>query len=430
MKNTVIVIGSLWGDEGKGKITNYLSGKADMVVRYQGGDNAGHTICIDGVTYKLHLVPSGIFDPEVKNILANGMVINPRNLRNEILDLKKQGITCENLYIGERAQVIFDSHLILDGLHEKGLGKGKIGTTGKGIGPAYEDKVARKGIRMIDFVSPSFREIYRVFVEKHNEDIVRLGGTPVDFEKSLKEYQEIAAYLKPHIVDSITLINDAIIENQKVVFEGAQGALLDIDFGTYPFVTSSNPTIGGALIGSGIAANRVGEVVGIVKSYSTRVGAGPFPTEMLDKLGDEIRERGHEYGTTTKRPRRIGWFDAVALNYSVMINGITGIALMLLDVLTGIPVIKIATSYSLDGKTIHTIPAQQELCERCKPNYIEMPGWTEDITNCRTYEELPKNAKDYIKKIEECTGVPVVFVSVGPDRDATIVRKQLFADNK
>lgn len=426
MKNTVVVIGSLWGDEGKGKITNFLSGQADMVVRYAGGDNAGHTIVLDGETYKLHLVPSGVFNPDVKNVLANGMVINPRNLLGEIKDLKARGVLCENLYIGERAQVIFDSHLILDDLHEQALGKNKIGTTKKGIGPAYEDKVSRKGIRMVDFISADFKTIYQEFVERHNKEIVELGGKPVDFKTSYAEYCKIAQELKPHIVDSVTLINDAITDGDKIVLEGAQGALLDVDFGTYPFVTSSNPSIGGACIGSGIPATKLNEVIGVSKAYCTRVGAGAFPTEMFDDLGSQIRERGHEYGTTTKRPRRIGWFDAVALNYSIMINGFTGIALMLLDVLTGIPTLRIATSYNLDGKTIHTLPAQNELCLRCKPNYIELPGWKEDITKCRTFASLPKNAQDYVKTIEECTGVPVVFVSVGPDHDATIVRKELF----
>lgn len=424
----VAVIGSMWGDEGKGKITNYLSEKAEMVVRCAGGDNAGHTIVLNGETFRLHLVPSGIFNPRIKNVLANGMVVNPRHLLKEIQDLQKAGVPCANLYVGERAHVIFDVHLELDELREQARGKNKIGTTKKGIGPAYDDKVTRRGVRIVDFVSPNFKEIYRSFLEEHNKEIVALGGTPIDFASSYADYVKIADALRPYVVDSVYVIRDAIDRGEKIVMEGAQGALLDIDFGTYPFVTSSNPTIGGVCVGSGVSVFNIGAAVGITKAYCTRVGEGAFPTEMRDELGDRIREKGREYGTTTKRPRRIGWLDAVALKYSVEINGFTSLALMLLDVLTGIPTLKIATSYKLDGQITRRFPSQNETCLRCEPQYIELPGWTEDITGCRRFEDLPLNARNYVAKVEEIIGVPVDFLSVGPDKEATIARRDIFAE--
>lgn len=426
MGNTVVVIGSQWGDEGKGKITNYLSERADVVVRYQGGDNAGHTICFGGETYKLHLIPSGIFNPNIKNVIGNGVVLNPKNFKTELEGLKALGFECNNLYISERAQVIFDYHLVLDGLNENKLGPNKIGTTKKGIGPAYTDKVSRQGFRIADLVASDFKEKYKLALEAKNNEIVALGGEKIDYEKSLKEYMELADYIKPYISDTISLLDEEYKQGKKILFEGAQGALLDIDFGTYPFVTSSNPTTGGASTGTGLAPNKIKEVIGIVKAYTTRVGAGAFPTEQDNEIGSIIREKAHEYGTTTKRPRRVGWLDAVVLKYSATINGLTGISLMLLDILSELDEIKICTSYNLNGKVIKTVPARNDDFSMCEPNYITMPGWHEDITKCTTFEELPENAKKYIEKIEELTGVDVVFVSVGAGREQTIIRKEIF----
>lgn len=426
MSKTVVVIGSQWGDEGKGKITNYLSENADYVVRYQGGDNAGHTIKFDGVTYKLHLIPSGIFNPKIKNILGNGMVINPRNALVEIEDLQKQGFDCKNLYISNRANVILDYHMELDGLKEASLGSGKIGTTKKGIGPAYTDKTSREGIRINDFISPRFKDIYKEKLQTKNEEIKKYGGNPIDYETSVNEYIKIAEKIKPYVCDTITMLNKAVNANKKIVFEGAQGALLDVDFGSYPFVTSSNPTAGGACTGTGVGPTKIKEIIGVVKSYSTRVGSGLFPTEFEDEIAKDIRERAHEYGTTTKRPRRIGWLDCVVLKYSAMINGMTGISLMLLDILSGLEYIKVCCSYKLNGEYIDYIPADNDEFEKCEPVYLELPGWTEDISNVKSFEELPQNAKDYIGKIEELVGVKVKIFSVGPDKTQTIVRDKIF----
>lgn len=426
MIQTLVVIGSQWGDEGKGKITNYLSEKADVVVRYQGGDNAGHTIVFGGHTYKLHLIPSGIFNPNTKNICGNGMVINPRNLVKEIKELQTLGFPCNNLYISDRAHVVFDHHQVLDALYEEALQERKIGTTKKGIGPTYTDKTARIGIRMADFISADFPKLYRQTLVSKNQEISRLGGVAIDIESTLKEYLALASVIRPMVTDTILLLHKAYQSSQKILFEGAQGSMLDVDFGTYPFVTSSNPSSGGVAIGSGIGATRIDSVLGIVKAYTTRVGEGPFPTELKNALGDHIREVGHEYGTTTKRPRRIGWFDGTVLRYSAMINGMTGVALMLLDVLSGIDELKICTHYQLAGNDYMGIPARLEDYERCIPVYITLPGWKEDITKVRTFEELPQNAQNYIKAIEQIIQVPVLCFSVGPDREQTIVREPIF----
>ncbi|MFA5542574.1 MAG: adenylosuccinate synthase [Bacilli bacterium] len=424
MNKTVVVIGSQWGDEGKGKITNYLSEAADVIVRFQGGDNAGHTIVFDNNTYKLHLLPSGIFDENKKNIMGNGMVINPKSLIKELEDIRSYGFKCNNLYISDRAHVIFDYHKVLDVLIEESLGDLKIGTTKKGIGPAYTDKVSRIGIRMADFVSDDFEEIYYKHLALKNKEIVRLGGEPIS-KDSLKEYLVIREIIKPLVCDTISLINEEHKLGSKILFEGAQGALLDIDYGTYPYVTSSSPSSAGVVVGSGLGVNKINEVLGIVKAYTTRVGEGPFPSELNNSLGDHIREVGHEYGATTNRPRRIGWFDSVLLNYSSMVNGLTGLAIMLLDVLTGINELQICVSYTLDGKIINSIPARLKDFSRCKPNYISLPGWSEDITNVKSFDELPVNAKNYLRKIEELVGVEIKCFSVGPDREQTIIMKEI-----
>lgn len=426
MSKTVVVIGSQWGDEGKGKIANFLSEQADFVVRYQGGDNAGHTIKFDGVTYKLHLIPSGVFNPNTKNILGNGMVINPINALKEIAALKKQGFPCHNLYISDRANVIMNYHMELDALQEAALGDSKIGTTKKGIGPSYTDKIAREGIRIVDLISDNFAALYQEKLAVKNEVIKNMGGTPLDLEESLAIYLDVAKQIKPYVADTITLLNKGVKEGKKVVFEGAQGALLDVDFGSYPFVTSSNPTSGGACTGSGVGPTKIDEVIGVVKAYSTRVGAGIFPTEFEDVVSKDIRERANEYGTTTKRPRRIGWLDCVVLKYSAMINGLTGISLMLLDILSGLDSIKLCCAYKLDGEYIDYIPADNSLLARCQPVYLELDGWQEDITNVKTFKELPVNAQRYLEKIEELIDVKIKIFSVGPDKLQTIVRENIF----
>ncbi len=429
MGQTVVVVGSAWGDEGKGKITNYFSDKADLVVRYQGGDNAGHTIVFDRKTYKLHIVPSGIFNPKVKCVLGNGCAINPEALIGELNLLKADGYPCDNLFISSRAQVLFDYHRVIDALIEKKLGNRRIGTTKKGIGPCYTDKVARTGIRMCDFVGENFEEMYRRILEEKNREIVQIGEEPIDFRRSYEKYRKLAEEIRPYVCDTISLINEEYEKGSKILFEGAQGTLLDIDFGTYPYVTSSSPSAGGVCSGSGLGPTAIHEIVGVTKAYATRVGEGPFPTEMENNFGglaEEIRLKADEFGATTKRARRIGWFDAVLISYSRRINSMTGISLMLLDILTGIEKIKICDYYLLDGKRIDAPSPRIEDFARCRPHYLELDGWSEDISEVRSFEELPLNCRNYIRKIEELVKVPVVMFSVGPDKYQTIIRKEVF----
>lgn len=425
---SIIVVGACWGDEGKGKITNYLGELSDVVVRSTGGDNAGHTIVFDGNTYKLHLVPSGIFKDEIINILGNGCVINPKSLIEELNEIKSRGFKCNNLYISDRANVLFDYHKELDGLNEERLGARKIGTTKKGIGPCYTDKIARDGIRMCDFVGPDFKEVYRQSVILKNEQLKAFNAPLIDFESSYEEYQKIADEIRPMVCDTITLLNEQYDQGKKILFEGAQGTLLDIDFGTYPYVTSSNASSAGACTGSGLGPTKIDEVLGITKAYTTRVGEGPFPTEMNDDLvlAQDIRDRAGEYGATTKRPRRIGWFDGVINRYSAQVNGLTGLSLMLLDILSGLKTIKICDYYLLDGKKVVAPSARLEDFARCTPHFIELPGWEEDITHVKSYDELPENAKKYIETMEEVVGVPVIMFSVGPDKYQTVIRKNLY----
>jgi len=426
MGKSLLILGSQWGDEGKGKITNYLSEKADIVIRYQGGNNAGHTIVFDGHKYALRLIPSGVFNDSVKCIMANGMVINPRAFKEEVSELVNAGFKCKNIYISDRAHVIFDHHLELDRLNEEALGDKKIGTTKKGIGPAYTDKIARTGMRMCDFVSEDFPELYKNLLKFKNKQITDLGGTPIDYDKTVKEYMDLADYIRPMVTDTVKMIGDARKSGKKILFEGAQGALLDIDFGSYPYVTSSNVTSGGTISGTGIGCHGVDEVLGIVKSYETRVGEGAFPTEQLNEIGDLIRERGHEYGTVTHRPRRCGFLDLPALKYSIQINSITSICLTLLDVLTGFKKISVCTHYDYKGERIDTLPASDRVLRECVPVYSYLDGWDEDISQIKTFEELPINAQKYVKFIEQEVGVPVVIVSTGPDKYQTIIRKEIF----
>lgn len=423
MSETLVVVGSQWGDEGKGKITDYFATRADMVVRYQGGNNAGHTVVFGGNKYSLQSIPSGIFNPNTVNIMGNGMVVNPVSVVAELQKLHDRGITDYKLFISSRAAMVMPWHPMLDGAYEAKKGKNLIGTTKKGIGPAYSDKYSRTGLRMGDLLEPEyFRERLEAALEVKNLELQMLGLEPLEPDAVYNEYMDLARQLGPMITDTSRMINDALrSESKKILFEGAQGMMLCIDHGTYPFVTSSTPSASSVPVGAGIAPKWINEVVGVAKAYCTRVGSGPFPTELFDEIGDGIRERGHEYGTVTGRPRRIGWFDAVVGRYTAELAGISHWAVMLLDVLSGLDTIKICVAYELDGKEIQSPPSTISSLARCKPVYIELPGWKEDISGIRNFEDLPDNAKAYIKKLEEVTGTPVGMISVGPDREQTIL---------
>ncbi|MCH5228984.1 MAG: adenylosuccinate synthase [Muribaculaceae bacterium] len=423
MSQRLVVIGSQWGDEGKGKITDYFACRADMVVRYQGGNNAGHSVMFNGKKYSLQSIPSGIFNPDTVNIMANGMVVNPESLVTELQKLRDQGITDFQLYISDRAAMVMPWHADLDGAYEAGKGKKLIGTTKKGIGPAYCDKYSRSGLRMGDLLEPDyFAERLNDAMVIKNKELEMLGLPVYDFHKVYKRFMELADILGPRIIDTSALINKYLHDpEKKILFEGAQGMMLCIDHGTYPYVTSSTPSAASVPVGAGIAPHWIDNVLGVAKAYCTRVGEGPFPTELHDELAHEIREKGHEYGTVTGRPRRIGWFDGVVAKYTSQLAGINHWALMLFDVLSGLDSVKICVNYELDGKLIDTPPSTISKLSRCKPVYFELPGWKEDISVMKTFEELPENAKNYIRKIEEITGVPVGVVSVGPDRNQTIL---------
>lgn len=426
MSKTLVVVGSQWGDEGKGKITDYFATRADMAVRYQGGNNAGHSVVFGGNKYSLQSIPSGIFNPNTINVMGNGMVVNPVSVCEELDKLHARGITDYKLYISTRAAMVMPWHSMLDGAYEARKGDALIGTTKKGIGPAYADKYSRCGLRMGDLLEPDyFRERLEAALAIKNPELQMLGLPALEADTIYNQYMELAKRLGPMICDTSRLINDELRkEDARVLFEGAQGMMLCIDHGTYPFVTSSSPSAASVPVGAGISPKWIDTVVGVAKAYCTRVGSGPFPTELHDAIGDGIRERGHEYGTVTGRPRRIGWFDAVVGRYTSELAGITHWAVMLLDVLSGLDTIKICVAYELDGKEIQSPPATIASLARCKPIYIEMPGWKEDITGIRNFDELPVNAKAYIHKLEELTGTPVGMISVGPDREQTIIKDQ------
>lgn len=420
---SVVVVGTQWGDEGKGKITDFLSSDAEVIARYQGGDNAGHTIVIDGFKYKLHLIPSGIFFPEKTSVIGNGVVINPKALVKEIAYLHENGVTTDNLRISDRAHVILPYHIKLDALQEEAKGDQKIGTTIKGIGPAYMDKAARVGIRIADLLDKEiFEERLRTNLENKNREFVKLyDSEALDFDEIFNEYYEYGQQIKKYVADTSVILNDALDEGHRVLFEGAQGVMLDIDQGTYPFVTSSNPLAGGVAIGSGVGPTKIDKAVGVCKAYTSRVGDGPFPTELFDETGDRIREIGHEYGVVTKRPRRIGWLDTVVLRHASRIGGFTHLSLNSLDVLSGLPTLKIAVGYELDGKRIDHYPASLSEVRRAKPVYEELPGWDEDITDIKSRDALPENAQKYLKRVEELIGVPLYTFAVGPSNEQTIV---------
>lgn len=419
----LVVVGTQWGDEGKGKITDFLALHADIVVRYQGGNNAGHTVVFDGKKYSLHLLPSGILNPKIHNVMANGMVINPKAFVEEINKVS----TKFNLLISDRAHVVLPYHLELDKAYEALKGSKNIGTTHKGIGPTYTDKSSRIGMRVSTFIHEErFEHSLRELIREKNAELKLLNHPLLDFDAIFNEYKVYAKVMAPYVTDTSLYLNLAIESDKKILFEGAQGVLLCLDHGTYPFVTSSSPTASSVPLNTGIAPWLVEGAIGVTKAYTTRVGSGPMPSEIHGDLATQIRTVGNEFGTTTGRPRRIGWLDTVILRHTKRVSGLSYLAVTLLDVLTGIDELKIAVNYTLDGVIIDRIPAEIEDFERCVPNYITMPGWSEDITGVKSYEDLPFNAKKYLEKIVELIGVPIGMFSVGPDRNQTIMVKDIF----
>ena len=420
-----IVVGTQWGDEGKGKIANLLARDADMVVRYQGGNNAGHTIVIGNETFALSLIPSGVIYPEVVPVIGNGCVVDPAVLLAEMDALRKRGIDPSRLRLSGNAHMIMPYHRTLDALRERFLGRQRIGTTKRGIGPAYQDKFSRLGIRVQDLFDPKiFRDKVEVVLKEKNRILTKIfNHLPMDAGEIVDEYLGYGARLLPHVADTSLLVWEAIRASKNVIFEGAQGILLDIDHGTYPFVTSSNPVAGGALTGAGIGPRDIDRVLGITKAYISRVGSGPFPTELHDEIGEQMVQIGGEYGTVTGRRRRCGWLDVVALRYSVRVSGITELALMKLDVLSAFPTLRIAVGYSSLGERYDEFPRQQRVLYNCSPIYEDLPGWQTDITGVRSLVDLPKAARAYVERVEQLAGAPVTIVSVGPERSATFLRQ-------
>ena len=422
MNNVSVVLGAFYGDEGKGKIIDYLSKDAKYAVRFSGGNNAGHSIEVDGKKFAFHLIPSGILNKNVKAILGNGVVIDPKVLIEEIDNLKSNGYKVDNLYISDKAHVILPYHIELDGLLEDIRGGNKIGTTKRGIGPAYCDKYERCGIRIEDLISKNFKEKLKTNIDNKNVILNAYGYDTIDFDKVYKEYKGYAKIIKPYVCDTITMLHTAIKNNENILCEGAQATLLDIDFGSYPYVTSSSPTIGGVSTGTGIGSRYIKNVYGVIKAYSSRVGEGPYVTELKNKVGDKIRELGHEYGTTTKRPRRCGWLDIVALNYAIMVNGLTAIAMNHLDTIGKLDKIKLCVAYKYNKKVYTNFSTNMDFLSKAKPVYEEFDGNFGDISKCKTYDELPENAKKYINRIEELTDTPIKFIGTGAGRDNIIVR--------
>ena len=421
---TKVVIGAQWGDEGKGKITDILAGEADVVVRSSGGNNAGHTVEADGVQYKLHLMPSGIINKGTLCLIGNGVVVDPKVLIDEIDMLTEKGIDVSGLRIDLRAHVIMQYHRELDSLAEEAKGADKIGTTKSGIGPCYMDKAERIGIRICDLMNTElFRKKARANIEHKNKIITLIyGGEALDADKIIDEYLGYADRLRKYTADTSVLLYKAVKENKNVLFEGAQGTLLDLDLGTYPFVTSSHPISGGVCTGAGIGPTLIDECIGIAKAYTTRVGKGPFPTELFDEYGDLIRNKGNEFGTTTGRPRRTGWFDAVIVKFAVRTSSLTSIAINKIDTLSDIGTLKICVGYNKNGEFTDEFPPSLEELELCEPVYEEMPGWEGDISSCKSYDELPENAKKYIERIEQLIGCKVSMVGVGPERTQNLMR--------
>lgn len=427
---TVVLVGAQWGDEGKGKVTDFLAAKADIVVRYQGGNNAGHTVVVGDEVFRLHLLPSGILYPDKICVIGNGVVIDPAVLLGELDALAARGVPTARLVISERAHLILPYHRYLDELEEDKKGAGKIGTTRRGIGPAYVDKVARVGIRVADLLDPDVlrRKIEQNLAYKNGLFTQVFGAAPLDAAGIIRDFEGYAARLAPYVADTSLLLNEAVDQGRNILFEGAQGTLLDVDHGTYPYVTSSNPTAAAAALGAGIGPTRIDCVVGVVKAYTTRVGEGPFPTELGDAMGERLRERGGEYGTTTGRPRRCGWLDAVIVRYAARINGLDYLAVTKLDVLTGLDTVRICRAYRYRGQLLTEFPARLGVLAEVEPVYDELPGWKEDISGVRRYEDLPVQAQDYLDRLTELTGVSVALVGVGSRREQTLVRRTLFGN--
>jgi adenylosuccinate synthase len=426
--SAVVVIGTQWGDEGKGKIVDYLAEKADVVVRYQGGNNAGHTVIVGGNEFKLHLLPSGILYQGKTCVIGNGVVIDPAVLITEIENMIAKGVDPSGLRISNRAHVIMPYHRLLDAVEEDYRGDFKIGTTKRGIGPCYMDKNARSGIRMVDLLD---EEEFSAKLERNLEAKNHLlkavyNEEGFDFEAVKAEYLGYAEKLRPYVTDTSAVLHEAIGEGQKVLFEGAQATLLDLDHGTYPYVTSSHPIAGGACIGAGIGPSKISKVIGVVKAYTTRVGEGPFPTELLDATGDEIREQGREYGTTTGRPRRCGWLDACVVRYAGYVSGIDYMAITRLDILDKLKTLKICVGYNYKGQILKEFPASLKVLAEVEPVYEEFEGWETDISSVRSYDELPAKARRYVERLSEVSGIKIGIVSVGPRRDQTIILHEMF----
>lgn len=420
-----IVIGTQWGDEGKGKVIDILASRADVVVRSQGGNNAGHTVVSNGQTYKLHLVPSGILYPDTMCLIGAGVVLDPKEFIGELDEMERRGISTKNLKIDPRAHVVMPWHITLDGLSEKFRGGNDIGTTKRGIGPTYMDKYERCGIRICDLIDPVlFEEKARATGKLKNKIITAVyGGEAHDLDALIAEYKAYGERLKPYVADVSVLTYEAHKAGKTILFEGAQATLLDIDFGTYPFVTSSHPLSGGVCVGTGVGPKMIDNIIGVAKAYTTRVGKGPFPTELFDEIGETIRQRGGEFGTTTGRPRRTGWFDAVIVRHSVRVNGLDGLAINKLDTLSGIGDLKICVGYvKPDGTKLRDFPSSLEELADCQPIYESFPGFDDDISGCRTFEELPETCRKYIERLEELCECKVCMVGVGPDREQQIER--------
>ncbi len=426
--SAVIVVGTQWGDEGKGKIIDFLSEQANMVVRHQGGNNAGHTVVSGGREYKLHLIPSGILYPDTDCVIASGVVVDPRVLLEEVDYLHQRGIHTDRLRVSSEAHLIMPYHLVFDSLAEDRLGSQKLGTTLRGVGPAYMDKASRMGVRIGDLLQPDvFRDrLSRVLAEKNHLLSKAYGRDEFDFDAMFTQYLAYGEAMKPYIANTSVIINQAIDAGRRVLFEGAQGTMLDIDHGTYPFVTSSHPIAGGACIGAGVGPTKIDQVYGVVKAYTSRVGDGPFPSELLDSVGDGIREEGHEYGTTTGRPRRIGWLDTVVLRHASRVNGLTGLAVTRLDVLDRLDTLKVAVAYRYGGDVVTELPDSLERLSSVEPVYETMQGWQTPITEVRRLEDLPSAARRYLDRIAELAEVPLALVSVGRERTSTITLQPLF----
>ncbi|MBX7255661.1 MAG: adenylosuccinate synthase [Candidatus Hydrogenedentes bacterium] len=425
-----VIVGMQWGDEGKGKIVDFLTENADMVVRHQGGNNAGHTVVVNGKKTILHLIPSGILHPGKVCVIGNGTVLDPEVVCRELDNLASSGCSYEGrLFISSGAHVILPYHKLLDAAQEKFRGSQKIGTTGRGIGPTYADKADRFGIRFADFVDPEIfrKKLTEALVYKNALLQNTFNEQPLDAEQVFAQYSVYAERLRPFVIDAVTLVHETLGAKKRVVFEGAQGSMLDIDHGTFPYVTSSTTLAGGVCAGAGVGPRDVKGVIGIVKAYSTRVGEGPFPTEQLNETGELLRARGQEFGATTGRPRRCGWLDCVQLKRAVMLNGTTNVVITKPDVLSTLNPLRICTAYEIDGQRTTVFPSQVTVLAKVKPVYEELPGWTEDISQCRTWDALPENAKRYFRRIEELIGVPISLISVGPGRDETIAHRDPFS---